>query len=119
MADYFASSSEFRTKYGMLTNRAFITRIYTDVLGRAADQAGVNFWTAQLDAKKKTRGQIMVGFSESSEYKRLQAQNTDVAVVYIYLAGRTPTSFEVDAWTLRQRAGTELAALAQELLDAL
>ena len=31
MADQFAASSEFQRKYGMLTNREFVERIYRDV----------------------------------------------------------------------------------------
>jgi hypothetical protein len=118
IADYFASSSEFIRKYGALTNRQFVTRIYTDVLGRTADTAGVNYWTAKLDTKVKTRGQVMVGFSESSEYKRKQAENTDAAVAYIYLLGRAPTAGEVTDWVTRQKAGTSQSALATELLES-
>lgn len=118
MADSFATSSEFTRTYGKLTNRAFVTRIYTDVLGRAADTSGVNYWTGTLDAKTRTRGQVMVGFSESSEYKRKQAENTDVAVAYVFLLGRSPSASEVTDWVDRQKSGTSAVTLAQELLDS-
>ena len=116
MADSFASSNEFKTKYGTLTNRQFVTRIYTDVLGRTADTAGVNYWTGRLDAHAKTRGQVMVGFSESSEYKRKQAENTDAAVVFIYVMGRRPSDLEVAGWASRNKAGIPVPELAEELL---
>ncbi len=116
MADSFASSSEFTTKYGTLTNRQFVTRIYTDVLGRTADPSGVNYWTGKLDRKEKTRGGVMVGFSESSEYLRKQAQNTDVSVAYIFLLDRAPTAAEIKAWVDRQIAGTLHTTLIEELL---
>ncbi|MCB1030212.1 MAG: fibronectin type III domain-containing protein [Acidimicrobiales bacterium] len=118
MADYFAGSNEFKTRYGSLTNRQFATLIYTDVMGRAADSGGVNFWTSQLDSKKKTRGQVMVGFSESNEYKNKQAENTDVAVAYVFLLGRAPTTAQSDAWVVRQKAGTPHATLLTEVLDS-
>ncbi len=118
MADQFATSSEFQRTYGALTNRQFVTRIYTDVLGRAADVAGVNYWTGRLDAHAKTRGQVMVGFSESSEYRRKQAENTDVAVAYIYLLGRKPSALEVADWTSREKAGLSNAELAKELVTS-
>jgi alpha-tubulin suppressor-like RCC1 family protein len=118
IADYFAGSSEFTRKYGTLTNRQFVTRIYTDVLERTADPAGVDFWTRQLDLRRRNRGAVMVGFSESSEYQRKQAERTDAAVAYIYLLGRAPSSAEVVAWVDRQVAGTTQAALAQELLES-
>jgi hypothetical protein len=116
MADSFASSSEFKTKYGTLTNRQFVTRIYTDVLGRTADANGVNYWTGKLDRKEKTRGGVMVGFSESNEYKRKQAENTDVSVASIFLLGRVPTAAETKAWVDRQLAGTPHTTLIEELL---
>jgi hypothetical protein len=118
MADSFASSNEFKTKYGTLTNRQFVTRIYTDVLGRTADTAGVNYWTGKLDRKEKTRGSVMVGFSESSEYLRKQAQNTDVAVAYVFLLDRVPTAAETKAWVDRQVAGTSQVTLIEEILGS-
>jgi hypothetical protein len=118
MADQFASSSEFRSKYGTLSNQAFVTRIYTDVLGRTADPSGIAYWTKKLDTKAKTRGGVMVGFSESNEYKRKQAENTDLAIAYISLLGRAATPSETDEWVTRQKAGTSNATLAQELLDS-
>jgi photosystem II stability/assembly factor-like uncharacterized protein len=118
IADFFASSNEFKTKYGPLTNRQFVTRIYTDVLGRAADPSGVDYWTGTLDKKTRTRGGVMIGFSESSEYQRKQAENTDVAVAYIFLMGRAPTAAEATDWVTRQKAGTKHEALATELLDS-
>ncbi|MEZ5140143.1 MAG: DUF4214 domain-containing protein [Acidimicrobiales bacterium] len=118
MADQFSSSNEFKTKYGTLTNRQFVERIYTDVLGRTPDTGGIDFWTGRLDARAKTRGQVMVGFSESSEYKRKQAESTDVSVISIFLLGRRPTELEVADWVSRQKAGTSRAELAKELLTS-
>ena len=116
MADYFASSAEFMRKYGALTNRQFVTRIYTDVLGRAADPSGVNFWTNQLDTKRRTRGSVMVGFSESNEYKRKQAENTDVAVAYILLLNRGPNADETASWVRQQLAGVAHTTLLEGIL---
>ena len=118
IATSFTSSNEFKTKYGSLTNRQFVTQIYTDVLGRTADTSGVDFWTRQLDTKKKTKAQVMVGFSESNEYKTKQAQNTDVSVAYIFLMNRAPTSAEATDWVTREKAGTTHAALLTELLNS-
>ncbi|MFN8016713.1 MAG: DUF4214 domain-containing protein [Acidimicrobiales bacterium] len=118
MADSFASSSEFTRKYGSLTNRAFVTLIYTDVLGRTADPAGVDYWTRQLDLGRRTRGAVMVGFSESNEYKTKQANKVDAAVAYIFLLGRAPTATEVTDWATARTGGTSAAALAKQLLDS-
>ena len=118
IAESFTASSEFKTKYGSMSNLQFVTQIYTDVLGRAADPSGVTFWTAQLDSKAKDRAQVVLGFSESNEYKTKQAQNTDVAIAYIYLLGRSPTTAEATDWTTREKAATTDSALLTELLDS-
>jgi hypothetical protein len=118
MADSFAASTEFTNKYGTLTNRQFVTRIYTDVLGRAADTSGVNYWTGKLDRRERTRGSVMVGFSESSEYKRKQAENTDASVAFIFVLGRVPTATETSTWVGPERNAVPHATLLEELLGS-
>lgn len=66
----FASSSEFLRTYGPLSNQEFVELVYHNVLGRAPDAGGLASWTGKLDSKTKNRGQVMVGFSESSEFIR-------------------------------------------------
>ncbi len=116
ISDVFANSNEFKTKYGTLTNRQFVTRIYTDVLGRTADTAGVDYWTGKLDRREKNRGQVMVGFSESSEYKRKKATSVDVAVTWIGLLQAAPSKVEFDAAVAELGSGGTLVALADDLL---
>ena len=63
----FASSSEFRNRYGDLSNSAFVDRVYRNVLDRPADSGGLAYWTGRL-AAGVPRGQVMASFSQSSEY---------------------------------------------------
>ena len=63
----FAASSEFADTYGRLDNPGFVALVYQNVLGRAADAAGQNFWTQKLN-EGTSRGQVMMGFSESAEF---------------------------------------------------
>ncbi len=118
MADHFAGSSEFRSRYGALSNRAFVSRIYTDVLGRSADPAGVAFWTAQLDQRRRSRGAVMVGFSDSGEYRRKQHEFVDAVVAHVFLLGRSPTTTEVDEWSTAQRELQSQKLLLMTLLDS-
>ena len=94
----FAASSEFKTKYGALSNRDFVELVYDQVLGRQSDTGGINFWTAQLDSAARSRGQVMTGFSESSEFKRKTRARTDVTTTYYALMRRSPTPDEYTAW---------------------
>ena len=118
IAESFTHSDEFVRKYGSMSNKAFVTQIYTDVLGRAADPSGVTFWTKQLDTKKKDRAQVVIGFSESTEYQRKQAQNTDVTVACVYLLGRAPTATEASTWVTSELNGKTDSALLTQLLNS-
>ena len=110
----FASSSEFTRRYGTLTNRQFVEQIYLNVLGRAGEASGIDYWTKQLDNKKKSRGQVMINFSESNEYKTKQVNKVHAAVLYIHLRGKTPTLVERDAVVAELVGGTSLAAVVRE-----
>jgi hypothetical protein len=92
----FAASSEFIRKYGALTNRQFVTRIYTDVLGRTADTAGVNYWTGKLD-RGTSRGQVMTNFSESSEYTNKMRAKVNAVLVYIGMVRSVPNAADLEA----------------------
>lgn len=93
----FAGSAEFRRRYGAMSNRAFVERIYTALLERTPDPSGVAYWTKQLDTGKKSRGQVMIGFSESNEYKRGNASEVTVVIAYALLLGRSPTNSEFNS----------------------
>jgi hypothetical protein len=100
----FATSNEFRVLYGTLTNRQLVERIYTNILGRPGEAAGVAYWTDELDAGRKNRGSVMVGFSESAEYKAAQAKLVNISVIVIQMLRRAPTTSEMT--TLRAGAAT-------------
>ena len=70
IANDFVLSDEFQTTYGSLTNTEFVTLVYGNVMGRVPDQAGLEHWTASLDAGY-SRGAVMIAFSESAEYVQL------------------------------------------------
>jgi hypothetical protein len=113
----FAASSEFTTRYGNLTNEQFVELVYQNVLGRAGDASGIAYWTGQLDTGAKNRGAVMVGFSESSEYKTLEQPSVDVAVSWIDLFGTAPDSTDFTTWVTAIKGGKASATtLAANLL---
>jgi hypothetical protein len=65
---FFAGSSEFTTRYGTVTDAEFVDLIYTNVLGRTADEDGLAYWVRRLADGTADRGQVMLGFSEAPEY---------------------------------------------------
>ena len=117
ISDYFASSSEFKATYGSLSNAAFVTLVYENVLDRAPDPGGDAYWVGQLDSATKTRGQVMVGFSESSEYKTLAQPEVDVAVTWDDMLAVTPGSSVLHTWIANlSTGGGTVADLAQAIL---
>ena len=63
----FARSAEFRSTYGSLGNADFVRLVYSNVLGREPDAGGFAHWTGKL-AEGRSRGWVMVSFSESREF---------------------------------------------------
>ncbi|MFW2383607.1 MAG: DUF4214 domain-containing protein [Acidimicrobiales bacterium] len=68
LSQEFAGSTEFQNTYGALDNAGFVDLVYLNVLGRLPDDAGRAFWLDRLDTETNTRGQVMIGFSESPEF---------------------------------------------------
>lgn len=70
VASGFANSQEFKNLYGAApTNAELVTRLYQNVLDRAPDAEGFQYWTGLLDTGKLAVKDVMVGFSESAENK--------------------------------------------------
>lgn len=68
IAGGFVGSAEFRTIYGAQpTNLDIVSRFYQNVLHRAPDQAGLDYWVNILNTKQATVAEVLVGFSESNE----------------------------------------------------
>jgi len=66
IAQNFIDSPEFARTYGSLDDRAFVTRLYANVLHRQPDSGGLEFHINNL-AGGMSRAQTLVGFSESPE----------------------------------------------------
>lgn len=64
----FAASPEFQTMYGRLSDRDFVRRVYLNVMGREPDASGYAYWVGQMNSGM-TRGSVMIGFSESAEFR--------------------------------------------------
>jgi hypothetical protein len=62
----FTGSVEFQSKYGSLTDSAFVTQLYNNALSRGPDPGGLTYWTDALQSGT-TREMALVGFADSSE----------------------------------------------------
>ena len=64
----FVGSSEFQRTYGSLSNDAFVSLLYTNVLGRAADAGGLAAWSGALGRGTLSRADVVEGFAQSGEF---------------------------------------------------
>jgi hypothetical protein len=90
-AKKFAESSEFKTKYGTLSNSDFVELVYQNVLGRASEPAGKTFWVTRLDNKTKNRGDVMINFSEASENVTKKVNHVQVFRMYRSMMAKFPS----------------------------
>ena len=98
ISEYFAASNEFQQTYGSLTNEQFVTLVYQNILGRNTDPVGYAYWLGQLNSGTLTQGQVMLGFSESNEYKASISNEVFVTMMYIGMLQRSPEPGWFDYW---------------------
>lgn len=65
----FVDSNEFRSLYGTNpTNEQFLTKLYTNVLGRQPEASEFNWWLNELNTNpEKTKAKVLADFAESAE----------------------------------------------------
>jgi hypothetical protein len=98
VANAFVVSQEFQLTYGTLDNTQYVTLLYENVLGRQPDPMGLADWTGQL-AGVTTRGQVLIGFSQSPEAINLFAPTLRTFLSYDAFLNTAPTQQDLDYWT--------------------
>lgn len=84
----FLDSPEFSKTYGSLSNAAFVTQLYANVLHRAPDTGGLAYHLGHLDTGANARNDILAQFSESPENQVNiigSIQNTGISYIPITL----------------------------------
>jgi hypothetical protein len=124
IAAFFAASAEFQATYNSVSNQGFVEQLYRNVLGREGEAAGVANWTSALNTGTFSRGQVLVGFSESAEHIALlrpaveaglwdQNENaTAVARLYHATLDRAPDAAGLTDWTKTLEGGQALQNVA-------
>ena len=117
----FLGSQEFVSRFGSdLPDTQFVSRIYLNVLGRAPDQGGLDFWVGRLQepgASRASRPEVLAGIAESAENKTRTAPSVaagiwdrdeeaaQVARMYDTALGRSPDVGGLGFWTQNIDAG--------------
>jgi hypothetical protein len=118
ISDAFAASSEFQQTYGALSKEAFVNLVYQNILGRAPDPGGYAFWVGELNSGRRTRGQVMTGFSESAEYEGLTSHEVYVTMMYIGMLRRSPDEGGFNSWVDYLDRGNSGLALIDGFLNS-
>ncbi|WP_275545430.1 Ig-like domain-containing protein [Pseudomonas sp. Marseille-Q0931] len=98
IGEAFLNSPEFMAQHADLSNSQFVDFIYQNVLGRAADAEGGAWWLDKIDTGVTTRGGMLYGVSQSSEYKAAMADDVAVDLLYLGLLNRAPDAEGRDFW---------------------
>jgi uncharacterized protein YkwD len=114
IATMFAGSPEFRTTYGALDDKAFVQLVYRNVLERSPDAGGLAYWTDLVD-RGMTRGRMLIGFSESEEFRTKTFAAVTVSWAFIQLLGRVPTPSERQLWTASLNSGGTVDAMIDQV----
>jgi hypothetical protein len=111
LAEQFLASPEFARRYGSPTAPDFVDVVYRNVLGRAADPSGRDYWGRRLADGRISRSELLVQMSESAEHRRVTQPTTEAAVIYLGMLGRAPDAIVVAWWHQRRAEGASLAVL--------
>lgn len=84
VANGFVDSAEFNDLYGAnASNTTFLTALYNNVLHRAPDAAGLQFWVDSMTINGATRADVLIGFSDSAENIGVMAEIIGAGIAYI------------------------------------
>lgn len=97
VAESFATSTEFATRYGSQDNAGFVDQLYLNTLGRTADSNGKAYWLGQL-AGGLSKGNALLSFTESAEYRQATDAKVTLTLNYVGLLGRSPEQQGFDYW---------------------
>ncbi len=111
LAQQFLVSSEFLRRYGSPGNTAYIDVLYRNVLGRAADASGADYWNRRLAAGQISRAGLLVQFSESNEHKTKTAVKVEASIVYVGMVLRAPDPSVLSWWNTKKNSGSPLSTL--------
>ncbi len=118
LIDSFGSSAESAALYGG-DNTAFVTAIYTNVLGRAPDTDGLNFWVGAINSGSLTRARasldIMAGALRNSTAQGL----LDAALVNNKITVASSFTTTLIAAPVNGYSGDAAAARARTMLSAI
>ncbi len=117
VSENFTESAEFQAKYGELENAEYVELVYTNVLDRAADAEGLDYWTGQLESGV-TRGTVMALFADSAEFRTKTDGLVKASMLYIGLLHRSPDEGGLTYWAGKIDSGVAYRDIMSSFLGA-
>lgn len=96
--DTFSTAPEYEAQYGDLTNEDLVSALYQQILGRDADDAGLEYYVNELEAGNITKGGIALAILSGPLNNPEAADADDLAVL-------TNRKAVADAFTAAVEAG--------------
>jgi hypothetical protein len=93
-------------------NAALVTGLYHEILNRAPDQAGFNYWVNQLNSAMPLR-EVVDAFWTSSEHF-----SDEVKSYYANFLGRQGAASEISGWVSQLQAGMDEEAVVAAFLSS-
>lgn len=88
---------------------AFVTRLYTQCLGREAEVSGLTYWTTRLTNQTVTAREVARTFFFGSEFANRNYSNSEfITRLYRTFMGREPEYSGLNYWITRINNGTSL-----------
>jgi hypothetical protein len=85
----FAAEAEYKTEYAGLSNADIVNKIYMNLFGRPAEDAGKAFWAAALDSKATTIDKVVADVVKG-------AQGSDARAYENKVSGATTFTAQLD-----------------------
>ncbi len=118
ISQMFAASEEFARRYGPLTNPQFVQVAYRNVYGREPSTTELFHWSAQLERRAMTRGQVMVAFTESAEGRLRSAIRVQVIMTVDAMTRRRISDTGYANWVLWITNGGTITQLIAQLFHS-
>lgn len=116
ISEFFSLSQEFKDRYGSLNTDQFVTLIYNNVLARAPEPTGFDFWRSELNSGRRIRGNVMAAFSESPENKLKTKGEVQVITLYATLLKKEVDPAVLATWAPKINAGESIQPLIDQLI---
>ena len=92
--------------------KAFVSRCYRIILGRDADEGGMNTWFGELKSQRKAAAEIIELFVNSPEFQGKKLSNPDATeILYKAMLGRGSDAAGKSYWVAQLNNGQPLTAI--------